>query len=166
MLRLRIEAGAPGQAGEGQGPVTALSQNLSSSRLLVGFASGRVTMWQLPSRGKLTDDDGNEGIGLEADDDDDSDQRVNAVATPTATTGGGDVKQKAGTLLRIVDDAHQERQSIIVCAFATLPTVAISVDSGGSVFQMSFTYVLEYSCGLQYISSQKDTNLGYLMLLF
>ncbi len=123
-------------------------------------------MWQLPSRGKGADDDGNEGISLEADDDDDANERANAVGTSTATTGSGDVKQKAGTLLRIVDDAHQERQSIIVCAFATLPTVAISVDSGGSVFQMSFTYVLEYSCDLRCITSQKDASPINCMLLF
>ncbi|VDN45284.1 unnamed protein product [Dibothriocephalus latus] len=41
-------------------------------------------------------------------------------------------------LLRVVDDAHQPGQSVILCAFTTLPTVAVCVDSGGSGYQLSF----------------------------
>ena len=43
-----------------------------------------------------------------------------------------------GTLLRIIDDAHQMGQSIIICAFTSLPNVAVSVDSSGSAYEMDF----------------------------
>lgn len=80
-------------------------------------------MWQLPSSnrtGTTTEGDAVEG-------------------TDEGVQDGGD--REAGRLLRVIDDAHQERQSVIVCAFTSLPTVAVSVDSGGSVYQMDFKLV-------------------------
>ncbi|VDD79098.1 unnamed protein product [Mesocestoides corti] len=112
------------EVGSGQGPITSLSQNLPSSRLLSGFASGRIAMWQMPET------DRGEPLCGDAEDDDTS-----TVSSSTIKKG---VKKAAGSLLRIINDAHQDMQSIIVCAFTSLPTVAVSVDSGGSVFEMDF----------------------------
>ncbi|VUZ48008.1 unnamed protein product, partial [Hymenolepis diminuta] len=43
----------------GQGAITSLSQNLLGTRLLTGFVSGRIAMWQLPksSGGAVNGDD-------------------------------------------------------------------------------------------------------------
>ncbi|VDN96058.1 unnamed protein product [Rodentolepis nana] len=113
--------------GSGQGAITSLSQNLLSTRLLTGFASGRIAMWQLPKTSDGTDSDDEKGFDEEV-----------------AQTGSkNDLKSKkvnssSFTLLRIIDDVHQQGQSIIVCAFTSLPTVAVSVDSSGSAYEMDF----------------------------
>lgn len=111
----------------GQGAITSLSQNLLGTRLLTGFVSGRIAMWQLPK---------SSGGTVNGDDDEDFDEEA------TLTGSKNDLKSKkvksSFTLLRIIDDAHQQGQSIIVCAFASLPTVAVSVDSSGSAYEMDF----------------------------
>nr|CDS27388.1 vacuolar protein sorting associated protein 8 [Hymenolepis microstoma] len=113
----------------GQGAITSISQNLLSTRLLTGFASGRIAMWQLPKVSGGTDSDN--------DDEKCFDEEF------TQTHSKNDLKSKkvnssSFTLLRIIDDVHQQGQSIIVCAFTSMPTVAVSVDSSGSAYEMDF----------------------------
>ncbi|KAL7059365.1 hypothetical protein AAHC03_013106 [Spirometra sp. Aus1] len=153
--------------GAGQGPITALSQNLTGSRLLASFSSGRIAMWQLPqptntdatTESPVWDDlqqTGNndspsspaaahrsESVSLSGRTGTGS--RLSAIGLLGArhSSSAFTVRRKASDpansdLLRVVDDAHQMGQSVILCAFTTLPTVAVCVDSGGSAYQLSF----------------------------
>ncbi|CDS37612.1 vacuolar protein sorting associated protein 8 [Echinococcus multilocularis] len=115
------------EVGSGQGPITSLSQNLSSSRLLSGFASGRIVMWQ------LTKGDSATTICEDIENDDGEEEKSHPEAGESKTKN-----QWAGISLRIIDDAHANGQSVIFCAFTSLPTVAVSVDSSGSAYEMDF----------------------------
>ncbi|KAL5108121.1 hypothetical protein TcWFU_008782 [Taenia crassiceps] len=124
-LRLCINTSTT-EVGSGQGSITSLNQNLSSSRLLSSFASGRIAMWQLPK------DD-----GITTCEDIENDDKKEERSQPEA----GEAKTKnqwAGICLRIIDDAHADGQSVIFCAFTSLPTVAVSVDSSGSAYELDF----------------------------
>ncbi|KAM7542248.1 hypothetical protein Aperf_G00000011476 [Anoplocephala perfoliata] len=123
-LVFSIDTGAT-EVGSGQGPITCLSQNISSTRLLVGFASGRITMWQLPKGNAIVNDEIVEDV----------DENLTGAIPDDFKSK----KQKSPTgLLRIIDDAHHIGQSMIVCAFASLPTVAVAMDSSGSAYEMDF----------------------------
>ncbi|VDM16770.1 unnamed protein product [Hydatigera taeniaeformis] len=124
-LLLCIDTSAA-EVGLGQGSITSLSQNLSSSRLLSGFASGRIAMWQLPKgAGNATCE------CIENEDKEEEQPQLKAEEIKKKNQGGG-------VSLRIIDDAHSDGQSVIFCAFTSLPTVAVSVDSSGSVYELDF----------------------------
>ena len=78
------------------GAVSALSYNIDCTRLLVGFARGQITMWNLTN----------------------------------------------GKLLRTVTDAHPPGMAILHVRFTDDRTMAVSSDSGGSVFQLAFKRTL------------------------
>ncbi|VDL92890.1 unnamed protein product [Schistocephalus solidus] len=163
--------------GAGQGPITALSQNLSGSRLLASFSSGRIAMWQLPPPANTDTNTDAPALGdlQQAGNNDLLASSFSSSSSSSATTRLSErvgLSGKIGTssllsaamllrarrsssaltitrkssdpansdLLRVVDDAHQIGQSVILCAFTTLPTVAVCVDSGGSVYQLSFSH--------------------------
>ncbi|KAL5968115.1 hypothetical protein TSMEX_004137 [Taenia solium] len=126
-LRLCIDT-STAEVGSGQGSITSLSQNLSSSRLLSGFASGRIAMWQLPiGDGTNTCED------IENDDKEGEQSQLEAGEARTKN-------QWTAISLRIIDDAHADGQSVIFCAFTSLPTVAVSVDSSGSAYELDFSH--------------------------
>ncbi|VDK35902.1 unnamed protein product [Taenia asiatica] len=124
-LRLCIDT-STAEVGSGQGSITSLSQNLSSSRLLSGFASGRIAMWQLPI-----------GDGTNTCEDIENDDKEGEQSQ--SETGEARTKnQWTAISLRVIDDAHADGQSVIFCAFTSLPTVAVSVDSSGSAYELDF----------------------------
>lgn len=89
-------------------------------------------MWQLPK--------GDDTATCEGTDDDEEEQ-----SHPEAGEARTK-KQWAGICLRIIDDAHTDGQSVIFCAFTSLPTVAVSVDSSGSAYELDFRcFVIGFS---------------------
>lgn len=99
-------------------------------------------MWQLPKGSAAINDDIVDDVDEKAIVDTPDDFRSKAQKSPSS-------------LLRIIDDAHQIGQSMIVCAFASLPTVAVAVDSSGSAYEMDFRSVLFgiCSCYVTYLLS-------------
>lgn len=77
------------------GSVSSLAFNVDCSRLLVGYAKGQITMWDLTN----------------------------------------------GKLLRTISDAHPLGQAVLHVKFTDSLTRALCSDSGGSVFDLEFTWV-------------------------
>ncbi|KAG5444661.1 Vacuolar protein sorting-associated protein 8 [Clonorchis sinensis] len=134
------------------GSVTSLCQNRDGSLLLSGYSSGRIAVWQLTAPAPSTC--GKDKATDETTAEDDSQGAVDlSFGSETSHTpvksltsrlsslraGSGSATDRfKSRLLCVVDDAHGVDQAIHFCLFTTVPSLAVCVDTGGSVFQLHF----------------------------
>ncbi|TGZ72317.1 hypothetical protein CRM22_002163 [Opisthorchis felineus] len=137
---------------DSHGSVTSLCQNRDGSLLLSGYSSGRIAVWQLTAPASSTS--GKDTATDETATEDNSQGAVDlSFGSETSHTpvksltsrlsslraGSGSTTDRfKSCLLCVVDDAHGVDQAIHFCLFTTVPSLAVCVDTGGSVFQLHF----------------------------
>ncbi|CAH8654374.1 unnamed protein product [Heterobilharzia americana] len=147
------------KVGEGQGPITVLSQNPNGTLLMSAYCSGRIALWQIPAsvlcdkseqdliKGRLYSPDeecdaiettrGNGNYHNSSQVTHDFLPQETSVAEKNRSSLS--YTSSYGRLLCIIDDAHGVDHSINLCCFTTVSSLAACVDTGGSVFQLKFT---------------------------
>nr|CAH8876022.1 unnamed protein product [Trichobilharzia regenti] len=144
------------KAGEGQGPITVISQNPTGTLLMSVYRSGRIAVWQIPAsllcdeseqdtiKGRLHDpDDESDSTGTAQHDDINSSQsslqQEISMAPKKRSSISLTYTSSYGRLLCVINDAHGVDHSVSLCSFTTVSSLAACVDTGGSVFQLKFT---------------------------
>lgn len=128
--------------------ITALNQNFAGTRLITGYKNGRIAIWKLPNL-QVNDHDIIKGHIDVHHSCVESVTNYNLFDTKLNDSSGYNVKQShllgaSGYLLYVIDDAHGMGHGINYCSFTTLPSLAVCLDTGGSVFQLKLKLVYQF----------------------
>ncbi|CAL8087551.1 unnamed protein product [Calicophoron daubneyi] len=146
-----------------QNLVCALSQNANGTQLLSGYTNGRIAVWELNAFESRSNEDTTVQGHIKTQEDDGASEKGGQSSSPLGTISPrressasissrilslnptrirslavGSSETFRGRLLCVVDDAHALGHAIFACTFTTVSSLAVCVDTGGSVFQLSF----------------------------